>query len=106
MHLVDDIRSPTFAGKKISLVMNTYYMKGKQSCTYGGVQESRSTTKSIIFFVKQRFRNSIRDVNTLTGDDVDFDHDILLAEVQTRLKPISWEEETKIEFRKNQEQRK
>ena len=38
--------------------------------------------------MKQRFRNSIRDVKTLPGADIDSDHNLLVAEVQTRLKAI------------------
>jgi hypothetical protein len=54
--------------------------------------------------VKQCFRNYIRDVKTLPGADIDSDHNLLVAEVQTRLKAIkSWEEETKMEFGKNQD---
>jgi hypothetical protein len=32
--------------------------------------------------VKKRFRNSIRDVKTLPGADIDSDHNLLVAEVQ------------------------
>ena len=38
--------------------------------------------------VKQRFWNCIRDVKTLPGADVDSDHNLLVAEVQRRLKAI------------------
>jgi hypothetical protein len=38
--------------------------------------------------VKQCFRNSIRDVKTFPGADIDSDHNLLVAEVQTRLKRI------------------
>ena len=38
--------------------------------------------------VKQRFRNSIIDVKTLPGADIDSDHNLLVAEVQTWLKAI------------------
>jgi hypothetical protein len=40
------------------------------------------------FLVKQRFRNSTRDVKILPGADIDSDHTLLVAEVQTRLKAI------------------
>ena len=47
-------------------------------------------------------------MKTLPGADIDSDHNLLVAEVQTRLKAVkkSLEEETKMEFAKNQEQRK
>ena len=35
--------------------------------------------------VKQRFRNSIRDVKTLPGADIDSDHNLLLAEVKNKV---------------------
>ena len=38
--------------------------------------------------MKQRFRNSIRNVKTLPGADIDSDHNLLVAEMQTRLKAI------------------
>ena len=38
--------------------------------------------------VKQHFRNSIRFVKTLPGADIDSDQNLLVAEVQTRLKAI------------------
>jgi hypothetical protein len=47
-------------------------------------------------------------VKTLPDANIDSDHNLPVAEVQTRLKAIqkSWEEETKMEFGKNQEERK
>jgi len=36
--------------------------------------------------VKHRFRNSVKDVQTLPGADIDSDHNLLLAKVRTRLK--------------------
>ena len=58
--------------------------------------------------VKQRFRNSIGDVKTLPGANIDSDHNLLVAQVQSTIKAIkkNWEEERKMEFGKNQEQRK
>ena len=58
--------------------------------------------------VKQRFRNGIRDVKTLPGVDIYSDHNLLVAEAQKRLKAIkkNWDEETNMEFGKNQEKRK
>ena len=38
--------------------------------------------------MKQRFRNSISDAKTLPGADINSDHNLLVAEVQTRLKAI------------------
>ena len=38
--------------------------------------------------VKQRFRNSVKDVQTLPGADIDSDHNLLVATICTRLKKI------------------
>jgi len=38
--------------------------------------------------VKHRFRNSVKDVQTLNGADIDSDHNLLVAKVLTRLKKI------------------
>jgi hypothetical protein len=46
-------------------------------------------------------------VKTLPGADIYSDHNLLVAEVQTRLKAIkNWEEETKMEFRMTHDQSK
>jgi len=37
---------------------------------------------------KHRFRNSVKDVQTLLGADIDSDHKLLIAKVRTRLKKI------------------
>jgi exonuclease III len=38
--------------------------------------------------VKQQFRNSVKDVQTLPGADIDSDHNLLVAKICTRLKKI------------------
>jgi len=38
--------------------------------------------------MKHRFRNSVKDVQTLPGTDIDSDHNLLVAKVRTRLKKI------------------
>jgi hypothetical protein len=38
--------------------------------------------------VKQRFRDSVKDVQTLPGADIDTDHNLLVAKICTRLKKI------------------
>ena len=38
--------------------------------------------------MKHRFRNSVEDVQTLHGADIDSDHNLLVARVRTRLKKI------------------
>jgi hypothetical protein len=48
--------------------------------------------------VKHRFRNSVKDVQTLLGADIDSDHNILVAKFCPRLKKI-------ISFQKRRTQR-
>jgi endonuclease/exonuclease/phosphatase family metal-dependent hydrolase len=38
--------------------------------------------------VKQRFRNSVKDVQTMSGADIDSDHNLLVATICTSLKKI------------------
>jgi len=38
--------------------------------------------------VKHRFRNSVKDVQTLPGADIDSDHNLLVAKICIRLKKI------------------
>jgi len=38
--------------------------------------------------VKRRFRNSVKDVQTLPGADIDSDHNLLVGKICTRLKKI------------------
>jgi flagellar biosynthesis component FlhA len=38
--------------------------------------------------VKHRFRNSVKNVQTLAGADIDSDHNLLVSKVRTRLKKI------------------
>jgi hypothetical protein len=39
--------------------------------------------------VKQRFRNSVKDVQTMPGADIDSDHNLLVAKICTRLKKVT-----------------
>ena len=38
--------------------------------------------------MKHRFRYSLKDVQTLPGADIDFDHSLLVAKIYTRLKKV------------------
>jgi len=38
--------------------------------------------------VKHRFRNSVKDVQTMPGADIDSDHNLLVAKICTRLKKV------------------
>jgi hypothetical protein len=48
----------------------------------------RSRYQLVYVLVKQRFRNDVKDVQTLPGADIDCDHNILVATICTRLKKI------------------
>ena len=48
-----------------------------------------STRKLSYILVKHRFRNSMKDVQTLPGADIDFDHNLLGAKICTRFKKIA-----------------
>ena len=83
------------------VVMNTWLKKRKTKLYTWQSPADRNGYQIDYILVKQRFKNSIRDVKTLPGADIVSDHNLLVAELQT-----SWEEETKMEFGTNQEQRK
>ena len=38
--------------------------------------------------MKQRFRNCVKDVQTVPGADIDCDHNLLVAKIHTRLKKL------------------
>ena len=86
-------------------VMNTWFKKRKTKQYTWKSPGDRKRYQTDYILVKQCFRNSIRDVKKLPGADIDSDHNLLVAEVQTKLKTMKkrWEEETKTEFGKNQE---
>ena len=48
----------------------------------------RSRHQVDYILVKHRFRNSVKDVQTLPGADIDSDHNLLVANICTRLKRI------------------
>ena len=48
----------------------------------------RSRHQLDYILVKHRFRNSVKDVQTLPGADIDSDHNLLVAKICTRLKKI------------------
>ena len=48
----------------------------------------RSRHQLDYILVKHRFRNSVKDVQTLPGADFDYDHNLLVAKICTKLKKI------------------
>ena len=68
------------------VVTNTWLKKIKTKLYTWKSPGDRNRYQIDYILVKQHFRNSIRDVKTLPGADIDSDHNLLVAEVQTRLK--------------------
>ena len=57
--------------------------------------------------MKQHFKKSIRDVKTLLGADIDSDHPTSSRSAnKIKSNQKNWEEETKMKFGTNQQQRK
>ena len=56
--------------------------------THGRHQEIGVDISWDYILVKHRFRNSVKDVQTLLGTDIDCDHNLLVAKICTRLKKI------------------
>jgi Metal-dependent hydrolase len=70
------------------VVMNTWFKKRKTKLFTWKSPGNKNRYQIDYILVKQGFMNSIRDVKTLPGADIDSDHNLLIAEVQTRLKAI------------------
>ena len=70
------------------IMMNMWFKKRKMKLYTWKSPGDRNRYQIDYILVKQRFRNSIRDVKTLPGADIDSDHNLLVAEVQTRKKAI------------------
>jgi len=60
----------------------------KEDCTHGRRLRDWSRQQLDYILVKHRFRNSVKDVQTLPGADTDSDHNLVVAKVRTRLKKI------------------
>jgi hypothetical protein len=70
------------------LVMNTWFKKRKMKlCTWKGPGD-RKIYQIDYIVVKQRFRNSTRHLKTIPGVDIDSDHNLQVAEEQTKLQSI------------------
>ena len=70
------------------VVMNTWFKNGKTKLYTSKSPGVRNRYQIDYILVKQRFRNRIRDVKTLSVADIDSDHNLLVAEVETRSKAI------------------
>ena len=70
------------------VLMNTWFKKRKTKLYTWKSAGDRKQYQIDYILVKQRFRNSISDLKTLPGTYIDSHHNLLVAEVQTRLKAI------------------
>jgi endonuclease/exonuclease/phosphatase family metal-dependent hydrolase len=69
------------------VITNTWFKKPKRLYTSES-PGNRSRYQLDYVLVKQRFRNSVKDVQTMPGGDIDSDHNLLVAMICTRLKKL------------------
>ena len=84
-----------FCKQHYLVVMNTWFKKRKTKLYTWKSPGDRKRYQIDYILVNQRFRNSIRDVKTLPGADIDSDHNLLVTAVQTRLKSMKKAEKRK-----------
>ena len=70
------------------IVTNTWFKKPKRRLYTWKAPGDWSRHQLDYILVKHRFRNSVKDVQTLPGADIDSDHNLLVAKFGTRLKKI------------------
>jgi len=70
------------------IITYTWFKKPKRRLYTWKAPADWSRHQLDYILVKHRFRNSVKDVHTLPGADVDSDHNLLVAKVCTRLKKI------------------
>jgi hypothetical protein len=70
------------------IVTNTGFKKPKRRLYTWKAPGDCSRHQPDYILVKHRFRNSVKDVQTLPGADIDSDHNLLVAKFRTRLKKI------------------
>ena len=70
------------------IVINTWFEKPKRRLYTWKTPGYWSRHQLDCILVKHRFRNSVKDVQTLPGADIDSNHNLLVAKVRTRLKKI------------------
>lgn len=70
------------------VITNTWFKKHHRRLYTWKSPGDRSRYQIDYILVKQRFRNSIKDVTTVPSADIDSDHNLLTANVSTRMKKI------------------
>ncbi|PNF28361.1 hypothetical protein B7P43_G17331 [Cryptotermes secundus] len=77
-----------FCERNVLIVTNTWFKKPKRRLYTWKAPGDRRRHQLDYILVKHRFRNSVKDVKTLPGADIDSDPNLLVAKFQTRLKKI------------------
>jgi hypothetical protein len=81
------------------VITNTWFKKPKRRLYTWKSPGNRNRYQLDYVLVKQRFRNSVKDVQTMPGADIDSDHNLLVATICTSLKKIMFPQaETKMGF--------
>jgi len=70
------------------ILTNTWFRKPKRRLYTWKVPGDWSRHRLDYILVKHRFRNSVKDVQTLPGADIDSDHNLHVLKICTRLKKI------------------
>jgi hypothetical protein len=70
------------------VITNTWFKKRKGRLYTWKAPGDQHRYQLDYILVKQRFRNSVKDVQTQPGADIDYDHNLLVAKICTRLKRI------------------
>jgi len=78
-----------FCERNRLIVINTWFRKPKRRLYTWKAPGDRSRHQLDYILVKHRFRNNVKDVQTLPGADIDCDHNLHVAKICTRLKKIT-----------------
>jgi exonuclease III len=70
------------------VITNTWFKNPKRTLYNWKAPGDRHRYQLDYILVKQRFRNSVKDVQIQPGADIDSDHSLLVAKICTRLKRI------------------
>jgi endonuclease/exonuclease/phosphatase family metal-dependent hydrolase len=77
-----------FCGRAGFVITNTWFKKPKRRLYTGKAPADQHRHQLDYILVKQRYKNSVKDVQTQPGADIDSDHNLLVAKICTTLKRI------------------
>jgi hypothetical protein len=77
-----------FCERNRLIITNAWFRKPKRRLYARKVPGNRSRHQLGYILVKHLFRNSVKDVHTLPGADIDSDRNLLVAKICARLKKI------------------